>query len=96
MVLHKTGRGMSQIPQKPNRLLRAGDTVPSVPGEKPPFQPLHVRAILFNIKTGDQVSVHDFDFNDLEKRIWYNEKLVVWAIHNHHSVELLLKADDGG
>lgn len=77
---------MQQTTQKPDKLKRAGDKVG--------FGPLLVRALVFDLATGNEVARHNFDFNDLEKRIWFNEKLIVWAVHNKHSIELFLENDD--
>lgn len=63
-------------------------------GEKAGFGPLPVVAIVFNLETDEEVARHRFDFNDLEKRLWFIEKVQVWAIFNKHSVELLAQADD--
>lgn len=72
--------------QKPEKIKRAGDKVG--------FGPLLVCAVVFRLEDDKEVARHRFDFNDLEKRIWYNEKLIVWAVHNKHSVELFLESDD--
>lgn len=77
---------MSQAPQKLDKSKRAG--------EKAGFGPLMVTAVVFEIATDNEIARHNFDFNDLEKRVWYNEKLIVWAVHNKHSVELFSKSDD--
>lgn len=63
-------------------------------GEKAGFGPLPVRAVVYSIATGNEVAIHNFDFNDLEKRIWLNEKLLIWAVHNGHSVEIFAEKDD--
>ena len=84
---------MSQT-AKTGKLKRAGDVVPPREGDKPPFGPLFVCAVVFNLKDDREVARHRFDFNDLEKRIWYNEKVIVWAVHHQHSVELFLESDD--
>lgn len=61
--------------------------------EAPRFDPLPARAIVREIKSDKAVREHDFDFNNFAKRRWLT-KLLVWALFNGHSVEIIATADD--
>ena len=52
-------------------------------GEKSPrFQPLPVLVTARDVATGEVVTEHSFDFNDLDKREWFVRKLCIWAFLN--------------
>lgn len=56
------------------------------------FEPLPTRVIVRDMQD-EIVREHDFDFNDYNKRKWL-ERLQVWGLFNHHSVEIIAIADD--
>lgn len=60
---------------------------------EPPPKPLLVRLFVFDLATGEAIRQHDFNYMDQEAKRQIN-KINLWALNNHKSVELMNVADD--
>lgn len=81
------GREMAETTANPSERKPRG-------GNEVKYAPLRVRAIVYDTATGQETQRRDFDWNNFDERTWYVQYLLVWALYNHHSVELVKVEDD--
>lgn len=60
----------------------------ATPRKREPFPPMPVSVSVSDLNTGIVDAEHHFDFNKIEKRKWFVERLLVWAMLNGRKVVL--------